>query len=253
VIRAAFLMEHTGQQLSCMLNPTELVFRRTAGLAARPSLSGPFTGGTGNDEPLLFTGGGRTELDLDLVFDTSIPGSSIRTDDVRELTRPLWQLAENSQVQDGLATPPLVRFVWGKAWNFPGVVAAVAERFDAFEATGVPQRSWLRIKLLRVADRGLADVPPISPDDLAQQALAPPEESPTAPVPGDYPLPSDEPAGADEGDAPFQRADLVAYRQTGDPGSWRPIALASGILDVLRIPVSTVLRAASDTNHGREA
>ena len=49
-----------------------------------------------SDDPLLYTGGGRTELDLDLLFDVSLAGSSVATRDVRDLTRAFWDLAENA-------------------------------------------------------------------------------------------------------------------------------------------------------------
>jgi hypothetical protein len=43
-----------------------------------------------------------------------------------------------------------VRFVWGRAWNVPGVVTEVAERFDRFAPDGSPLRSWLRLVFVRV-------------------------------------------------------------------------------------------------------
>ena len=87
---------------------------------------------------------------LDLLFDVSLVGSSVSTVDVRDLTRPLWNLAENAARQNGGTSIPLVRFVWGKSWNIPGVVTAVAERFEQFTPAGDPQRSWLRMRFLRV-------------------------------------------------------------------------------------------------------
>ncbi|MEK8105501.1 hypothetical protein NKG94_10825 [Micromonospora sp. M12] len=94
---------------------------------------------------MVFTGGGRTELVLDLLFDVDFVEAQLRPADVRVLTRPLWMLAENSTTEHGWLRPPLVRLVWGKTWNVPGVIIAVAERFDAFTGTGSPRRSWLRL------------------------------------------------------------------------------------------------------------
>ena len=126
--RVAFLLEETGERLACMLNPENLVVSRSAGIRPRRSLGGALTGLALTDDPLIYTGGGTTELQLRLLFDISLSGSSVRAEDVRELTAPLWQLAENVAGSDVYARPPLVRFVWGKSWNIPGVVAAVAER-----------------------------------------------------------------------------------------------------------------------------
>src|SRR5262249_38260626 len=125
-------------------------------------------------DPLLYTGGGRTELTLDLLFDISIAGSSISTADVRALTRPLWEMAESQRagslddVRSG--RPPLVTFVWGKAWNIPGWVTAVGEKLEFFTADGAPRRSWLRMRLLRVDQ------------SAARRQVARPLPSPPAPV-----------------------------------------------------------------------
>ncbi|HET8843536.1 MAG TPA: hypothetical protein VFN35_18885 [Ktedonobacteraceae bacterium] len=150
--RVAFLIEETNERLGCLLNPDSLVMRRVAGVAPRRSFGGYFTGTGLQDDPLLYTGGGRTELELGLLFDISLQGSSIETNDVRDLTGPLWRLAENARGTNGHRRPPLVRFVWGKSWNIPGVIAAVAERLEQFTADGVAQRSWLRLRLWRVSE-----------------------------------------------------------------------------------------------------
>src|SRR5688572_23948780 len=113
-----------------MLNPESLVMRRIAGVRPRRSAGGVVTGVGLADDPLLFTGGGTTELQLDLLFDVTLAGSTIPTEDVRQLTAPLWNLAENSTQGDPTARPPRVRFVWGKNWNIPGIVSSVAERLE---------------------------------------------------------------------------------------------------------------------------
>src|SRR6185437_8453965 len=125
---------------------------RLAGIRPRGTGSGQLVGAGLADDPVLFTGGGRTELVLDLLFDVDLTDSRNAPEDVRTLTGRLWQLAENSATEHGALRPPLVRFVWGKAWNVPGIIAAVSERFDFFGDAGAPRRSWLRLKLLRVAE-----------------------------------------------------------------------------------------------------
>ena len=74
--RVAFLVERTGQRIGCMLNPEGLTVERVAGLVRRSPLAGPMNAGRLADDPLLYTGGGRTEMVLDLLFDTSLAGSS---------------------------------------------------------------------------------------------------------------------------------------------------------------------------------
>lgn len=150
--RVAFLIEQTNQRIGCLLNPESIVRRRAAGLRPRRSVSGLLTGRGLSDDQLIYTGGGTTELNLDLLFDVSVSGSTITTEDVRDLTAPLWALAENVPVDDGYGKPPMARFIWGKSWNIPGIIAEVAERLEYFTPEGIPRRSWLRMRMLRVAE-----------------------------------------------------------------------------------------------------
>ena len=59
--------------------------------------------------------------------------------------RALRQLSERyGQEIVSIHAPTLLltQQVWGKAWNLPGVIVAISERFDAFDAYGSPRRSW---------------------------------------------------------------------------------------------------------------
>src|SRR6266496_1662181 len=139
--RVAFIIQKTGERIVCMLNPETMVARRSAGLLQRNGVSGPLQTTRFTDVALLYTRGGAIEMILDLLFDTTLAGGTEEAQDVRQLTRPLWNLTENSG-DDGNGQLPLVRFVWGKAWNVPGIVAAVAERLEFFNEGGMPRRSW---------------------------------------------------------------------------------------------------------------
>jgi hypothetical protein len=219
-----------------MLNPETLVMRRTAGVRPRHSASGPLTGAGLSDDPILYTGGGRTILELDLLFDMELADErgTPAVADVRALTGPLWEMAENTRQWQvagqprGYARPAQVRFLWGKAWNVPAVVLSVAERFERFTAQGHARRSWLRLRLLRVNETVpqprarpsfiLADVP--SPDQVG--------------------LP-DETWGAHEY---FQgeRLDQLAARTYGEPALWRLIAAVNQIDDPSDVEVGRLLR-----------
>ncbi len=148
--RVTFLVEETGQLISCMLNPETLVIKRRSGIHQRKIKSGIVNGAHQSDDALIYTGGGSTILELELVFDVSIKGSTVQSSDVRELTRPIWDLAENSILKNGEYRPGACRFVWGKSWNLPCVISSVAEHFDLFDSSGVPKRSWLKLRLLRI-------------------------------------------------------------------------------------------------------
>ena len=247
--RVAFLVESTRERLPCLLNPESVVWRRRSGVQTRQSSGGTLTGAGLKDNPLLLTGGGSTELTLDLLFDVSLAGSSIPSDDVRVLTEPLWSLAENANLATGYGHPPLVRFVWGKTWNIPGIVAAVAERLECFGRGGAPGRSWLRMRFLRVCDaaegrsgkrsqkRGIRES-----TLLAQRPERDSEEVHVVTAP----------AGGNGNRANGERLDQIAYQYYGDPGLWRGLAKFNDISDplvlsggqVLRIPPRSKLEAA---------
>jgi contractile injection system tube protein/LysM domain-containing protein len=250
--RVAFLVEATGERIDCMLNPETVVLKRSAGVQRRKSFSGQLTGVDLSDDPLLFTGGGLTELELDLMFDLGLDPQSPHQS-VRRLTERFWQLAENTTADTGYGSPPLVRFIWGKEWNLLGVVTAVAERFERFTPSGEPRRSWLRMRFVRVPDsqpvlatnsvstseagtsdeaESLADLlPPTVPPEIAETA----QLQATHTVIG----------GGTTGETLPQ----IAYAYYGNKDLWRLLAWFNNIEDptqleagmTLQIPPRTVL------------
>jgi len=231
VERVAFLIEGSGQRIDCLLNPETLEVTRLAGIRPRTTATGALVGANLTDDPLLFTGGGRTELVLDLVFDVDLVESSGPDADVRALTRPLWQLAENSAEERGSVRPPLARLVWGKTWNVLGVVAAVAERFDSIGSTGVPRRSWLRLKLVRVTD---------SPTDTAEDI----DSTGRAGTVASHRRPGAVQATGDghvETGFGGVRFDLLAEDALGSPHRWRELAEHNDISNPLTVDPGTVL------------
>jgi hypothetical protein len=132
-----------------MLNPETLIIKRRSGIHQRKIKSGIVNGAHQSDDGLIYTGGGSTILELELVFDISIKGSTVQSSDVRDLTKPIWDLSENSIMSNGEYRPGGCRFVWGKSWNLPCVISSISEHFDLFDSSGVPKRSWLKLRLLR--------------------------------------------------------------------------------------------------------
>jgi hypothetical protein len=249
VERVAFLIERTGEQISCLLNPESVIVRRTAGLRSRTAGGGIATGAALSDDPVIATGGGVTELELDLLFDVDLarslapqategttedavaPASEM---DVRDLTRPIWNLAENAEGEDGFGVPPVIRLIWGRSWNVPAVVTAVAERLQRFSSAGAPQRSWLRLRLRRVADTG---GPAPLPKPVTPQFEVPPISEPgvgdTAPR---LELP------VDEDGFPSRRLDDIAAERYGDPAAWRLIATLNDVANPLALSGGLALR-----------
>lgn len=246
--RVTLLMPRSGTLISCLLNPERLETRRTSGLRRRRGAGGVLMGGARADDPMIATGGGVTEYDLYLLFDVEVAregrawaaaggrmqqtAEAVSPADVRELTRPLWELAENV-AEDAEPGPPKILFVWGK-WSVPGVVTAVAERLEHFDSNGAPQRSWLSLRLRRVegdapqVDGGTGAGP--SPGEPDLQMI---NELPSVEGGGEVDR-IDVPADADG--APLERLDLIAADRYGDPALAPALASYNGLDDMLRAP-----------------
>ena len=232
--RVAFIVDATGERVDCLLNPESLEVKRLAGIRPRATAGGQLVGAGLADDPVLFTGGGRTELVLDLLFDVDRADSRSGPEDVRTLTGRLWQLAENSATEHGAVRPPLVRFVWGKAWNVPGSIAAVSERFDFFGDAGAPRRSWLRLKLLRVAEPTTGAQARTFDGELAASAQA------ASGRPGQDAVQAigDGEAGPGYGGVRF---DLLAANALGDPQRWRVLAEHNRIGNPMEVAPGAIL------------
>jgi hypothetical protein len=230
--RVSFLIEETGQRIECLLNPEHLVIRRQAGIHARQSAAGQLSGVKMSDLPLLYTGGGRTELDLRLLFDVTLAGLTEPAADVRTMTAPLWKLAENTANPQGYARPPLVRLVWGKAWNLAGLVTAIAERLEYFTIDGTPQRSWLTMQLVRVTVNPEELNPPLPPLPISAEGVQADD-----PALNELLAEEVEPHMVIEG----ERLDAIAARQYGDPSYWRLLASLNNIENPLELERGQVL------------
>lgn len=227
--RVAFLIERTGDTVACMMNPEGLLRRRAAGLAERRGVGGLIVGGARQDNPLIATGGGVTEIDLELLFDADVAQEGAKAGgqsapDIRKLTEQFWQLSENGAEKDAQG-PPVLRFIWGTAWNVPCSVLFVAERLEHFDANGCPRRSWMSLRLRRVSEEQ-------SQKDAKQsgrQQRSCAKQAASAGGTGETSVPLDEDGG------PLERFDEVAAREYGDPELAWPLAEANGIDDPLTV------------------
>jgi len=234
--RVAFRIVDTDEILRCMLNPESLVVRRLAGVQPRQSVGGLLAGTELDDDPLLCTNGGRTEIKLHLVFDITLPGSSIETTDVRALTRPLWELSENHHQTGIYKRPPCCHFIWGKETVFLGVVTAIAERLESFTSLGIPRRSWMSLAMQRVVE-------PQDPVEQFQSENINPDA--LFPIREDV---ADSDTTIEAGTVTGERLDQLAYRYYGDARLWRKLAVHNGIynpmddLTEIHLEMPSVLR-----------
>jgi nucleoid-associated protein YgaU len=238
--RVAFLVDKTGERIDCMLNPESVTMTRLAGVRTRGTTSGQLTGTGLADDPLQFTGGGRTELTLDLLFDIDFVAEQNRPADVRALTNKLRMLAENSEEELGNYRPPLVRLVWCKGWNIPCVITALAERFDAFSVEGRPRRSWLRMKMVRVA-QSAAEAALSYEEELERAAT----DIAASQVESDLGGVKDAVQAVGEGttdpDYSGVRFDLLATDAVGNPFLWRQLAQHNDIDNPFSVQPGQVL------------
>jgi hypothetical protein len=143
------------------------------------------------------------------------------------LTQPLWALAENGSPVSGSLAPQRVRFVWGRSWNVPGVILAVAERLECFDPQGVPKRSWLSLRMRRVEEEqeaANAPAPPTSPQfelNPAHAADGASDDSVVVPV--------------DQDGAPLTPFPTIAAERYGDPRYYRALAEYNGIDNPLEL------------------
>ncbi len=249
--RVAFVLDDTGEQLRCLLNPETLVLQRKAGIQARQSSGGIVTGSGLSDDCYIQTGGGTTTLELDLLFDVNIAGSSITSQDVRDLTRPFWNLAENNADRSGFAKVPVCRFVWGKSWNIPGVITAVAERLEHFNQEGVPGRSWLRMRLLRInepAQRGEDYAESMDIETFSYSGNA------STLMPGliRHKVISAAESDDESGRGSGERPDLLSFQYLQDPGRWRELFNSTFVDDPMSIPSGTVLEIGQASASGEQ-
>ena len=253
--RLTILIESTDFRLTCKFNPSDqddsFSFQRSSGAAREQS--GSLTGGSASDDRIVSRGRGDTRLTVKLLFDVFMEDSSNRSEDVRELTRPLWELTEypgqpprafelrrplgaltENQGQSPRASElRRVRLFWGKSWEIPAVVESVSERYERFSGTGEPQRSWLTLSLMRVND----DIPPAETPSLHPATQMPTLEILAAAFDSNWGV--HEKLGDNvQGESLWQ----IANRYYGDPRLWRLVALANDIADPLKIPAGKLLK-----------
>ncbi len=85
-----------------------------------------------------FTGSKKSDLSLDLMFDSTDSGK-----DVRELIKPLDKI---SKIDSELHAPPPCNFSWG-SFSFNGIVANLKKEFTYFYHNGIPARVKISLTL----------------------------------------------------------------------------------------------------------
>lgn len=123
------------RRIQVQFNPTEYTLNKGAQIAeiAIPGLDSPI---------LQFIRGQNEKLTLDLFFDTTEHGMGETVKDVRDLTKPVYQLVK---IQPKTHAPPRIRFTWGQGLSFKAIVESVQQKFDLFNPVGIPLRATLSV------------------------------------------------------------------------------------------------------------
>lgn len=207
IVRAV-LTGSDGNELPCQFNPSSVRMSKTSTWSAQP------TRGSAKTPRPQFVGTGPEILTAKLLFDDfdSMGGT---TRGVPEAVRQLfdWTCVPAGAYDSKTPQPPTVTFSWGNAIPFTGFLQHVQAEHTMFKTDGTPLRAVVDISLQKV------------PDD-------PQGTNPTS--------------GGISGRRSALLADCdslagIAYREYGDPGLWRGIAVANGIEDPARVPVGTRL------------
>lgn len=116
-------------------NPTEYTLNKGAQIA---EINIP-----GIDSPILqFIRGQNQKLTVELTFDTASEAMDESARDVRELTRPFYQLVK---IQPKTHAVPRVILTWGPELSIKAIVESVQQKFTLFSPTGVPLRANLTV------------------------------------------------------------------------------------------------------------
>lgn len=186
-------------------NPKELSLDKSAKWARESGRGNTRSG------PPQFSGPDPSKLTLEMFFDAS---DTQRDTVVRQVEKIFSCCVPTPDSHDqGKGSPPWVRFRWGGLTGFLAYISSVSAKYTLFTPSGVPIRATVTVTLDELAGEN----PPTNPSSggLAPHRLH-------------VVLAGDTLAG-------------IAYAEYGKPALWRPLALANGVDDPLRLRPGTRL------------
>jgi nucleoid-associated protein YgaU len=186
-------------------NPKELTIEKKAHWEAKT------TRGSQNAPPPDYRGAEPSKLSLEMFFDASAKQDNSVVQSVEALFTCLVPTKDSHEKKNG--HPPLVVFQWGSISSFAGNITSVSAKYTLFTPTGTPIRATCTVT-------------------LQEMARAPGKQNPTSGGLAVRQLHT-----VVEGDTLAS----VAFKEYGDPNSWRALARANGIDDPLRVLPGTSL------------
>jgi nucleoid-associated protein YgaU len=201
-----FKIEVEGREdstLTVLYNPEEYTVSKDNNFAVQ--------GVPGRNSPVVqFVNGNQRTLEVELFCDTWDTASKVKSD-VRGQTRPITDLM---RIDGELHAPPIL-IVTMASLRLRCVLSRVSEQYTMFMPDGMPVRARLTCSFLEVV---------VPEQDALESNLLTSDFSKVHVV------------------ARGDTLSSIAASRYEDPATWRPIALANGIANPLRIAVGQTLR-----------
>jgi nucleoid-associated protein YgaU len=213
-------------EIEALFNPGQISRYRSATWEADPIAAhgGPY----GGAPEVEFHSVEPETLTLDLFFDTyesrsdsagwasvlpPVPGGIVSTRSATDVRRHTDQVAGLAEIDQELHRPPVCRLWWGRFDVFQGVLTDLSQTFTMFLENGMPVRATLSCTFLEVIPQARVRVAELHSADVPRtRRLA-------------------------RGDT----LQSIAAQEYGDPGLWREIARANGVVNPLRLQPGDVL------------
>lgn len=199
----AEIKTENGASIPCKFNPSEFTVTKTTSWQ-------PAKGKGKDTAPINFQQGNPGTMSLTLTLDTTDSGEPVtkHTDLLFSLVTVDANLPGSSK-HNNSGRPPWCQFHWGDFQSFKAVVENLQLKFTYFSSKGVPLRAVATLSLKQYDDKEKWP------------------QNPTSGTPHPHSV---------RWLLPGQTLDRVAAKVYGDPGKWRAIAEANGILDPLVLP-----------------
>lgn len=203
--------EYISEEVECTFNPAEYAITNTANYNE---------GKSSPQHTLSFSSVSLRELKVTLYFSsdntnnllsllTELPFAYLEpvTDITQKIVKALYVSGTEHR-------PPLVSFVWGNL-DFEGFLTSVSETYTMFDSSGKPIRGKLDISIKEAGEMVLSrkKEPFESPDRTKWKTMT-------------------------EGMSYWD----LAYQEYGDPGKWRIIADANGIVNPLEVVNGQIIK-----------
>jgi hypothetical protein len=186
-------------RIEFQFNPKELSLSKSASWKRSPAKGAKSAG------PPEYQGPQPSKLTVEMFFDASDTQDTSVVKAVERLFSCCVPTSETRQQQ--LASPPWVVFHWGGLTGFPAYLSQVQAKYSLFSTSGVPIRALCQVTMEEIS----GDVPKQNPTSgsLAARRIYQVHAGDSMP--------------------------RVAWREYGDPASWRAIAELNGVDDPMRL------------------